>query len=359
MSKIALIGCGWMGQAIAFALHKLGHELVLIEYNSEHREEADVKWQSLGIQMPKWNERFNGHFFHNDRNKDIDLVISAAPYQANWPIATLAIEHGIDYCDLGGNPRVSNDIQNFASAKNRCRVFTDLGLAPGYINIVASDMVDEMPDITDIHLFVGGLPLMPKGRLKYNLVFSIEGLINEYTGKCHILKDGEVVEVDALTGVEPYGSAMETFYTKGGLSQTLDFMKSHTNVQNCSYKTLRYTGHADYIRFLIEDCQLRHRELANVIHVACPPTKKDVVYMAIDYTRPKFGNRKAAIIPANEHWTAMQIGTSFPAVAVASIMADTVGMGGPVMGYEDIKYKDYLSVLNVIDDKVPWELKDV
>ena len=358
MSKIAVVGCGQMGQAIAYALHKLGHELVLIELGSEQRNIARAKWESVGLDLPKFSARFDKRFFHMGKNDDIKLVVSAAPYQVNWKIAKLAIERGIDYCDLGGNPQISKDIQDYALRRNNARIFTDLGLAPGYINIVAADMVREMPNITDIHLFVGGLPLKPKGRLKYNLVFSEEGLLNEYTGKCRILQAGEIVEVDALTGVEQYNASLEAFHTKGGISQTLHFMKHYTEVKNCSYKTLRYSGHADYVRFLLEDCQMSPGDFFEVMRLACPPTKQDVVHMGIRYRQPNWGNHRTALLIATKHWTAMQLGTSFPAAAVASLMIQKE-LGGPVLSYEDIKYSECLDALNTIDNTVQWELKDV
>jgi hypothetical protein len=85
-----------MGQAIAYALKTLGHELVLIETNPDVRDDARAKWDSLGLDMPKWSGHFNSRFFHRDANKDIGLVISAAPYQANWPQSP----------DIVGNPEL-------------------------------------------------------------------------------------------------------------------------------------------------------------------------------------------------------------------------------------------------------------
>ena len=81
-----------------------------------------------------------------------------------------------------------------------------------------------------------------------------------YTRPARIIQNGKLTEVEALTGLEkvtfppPIGEC-ETFYTDG-LSTLLSTIE---NVDYMDEKTIRYPGHADEIRTLIQ-CGLLDQE---------------------------------------------------------------------------------------------------
>jgi hypothetical protein len=51
---------------------------------------------------------------------------------------------------------------------------------------------------------VGALPAFPTNSLKYNLTWSVDGLINEYCHPCEAIRDGEIIEVLPLEGLEHF-----------------------------------------------------------------------------------------------------------------------------------------------------------
>ena len=111
-----------------------------------------------------------------------------------------------------------------------------------------------MGHVDDMKIRVGGLPLHPKLPLEYKLVFSAEGLINEYFEKAIVLRNGKITEIDSLTELEEmtfphtFGK-LEAFITSGGTS-TLPFTLKD-KVKNLDDKTIRYPGHCDKVKAIL------------------------------------------------------------------------------------------------------------
>lgn len=78
----------------------------------------------------------------------------------------------------------------------------------------------------------------------------MENLLEDYTRKVKIVRDGKLVEEKALNGIElvefPGVGKLEAFYTDG--VRTLH--NSIKAVKNMWEKTLRYPGHAEKIKIL-------------------------------------------------------------------------------------------------------------
>jgi len=361
--KAIVIGCGWMGTAVAWAMHKLGYELALVEPDGNRREEAQHKFKSLGMPQPTWCA-FPDYRWSTFPNRDVDVVVSCAPYRSNLDYAKNCRVYGFRYCDLGGNPEVSQAIKQYALENKNPTVFTDLGLAPGYINILAEEVAEKVDRLYTINLYVGGLPQEKQNRIGYNMVFSVDGLLNEYTGECDILHQGRIQQVLSLRGVQRLGAQHEAFYTRGGIGSTLESMKVR-GVANCSYRTIRYAGHCEYVRFLMEDSGLYRKNteftttLRDIFTHACPPTKDDLVHMLIKYAILTKQGQLVSTIKSNESWTAMQIGTAFPAAAVAAMMAKGRFDDKSVATYADVNVAKCKELLRTIDSDVPWDLQEV
>ena len=185
----------------------------------------------------------------------------------------MCIENGIRYCDLGGRVDVSAEINELAKTAT-APVFTDLGLAPGWVNIVAEQGYKRVYDATDVRMMVGGIPLnRPRGPLKYFMTWSMDGLLNEYRDDCEILVNGEIKTVSGLSQVEvvdPEWSgcvALEAFCTSGGAAHTIKSMQKR-NVKNCVYKTLRWIGHHELIYFLMNKCGYSDDQLKQVLEAS-------------------------------------------------------------------------------------------
>ncbi len=183
----------------------------------------------------------------------VDACMNALPYYFNLPITKLAVETGIHYCDLGGNTAIVFDqlkLDDEAGAKG-ISVIPDCGLAPGMVNILSARGIEMMDRADTVKIFVGGLPQDPEPPLNYQIVYSIEGVLDYYTTRSWVVRDGEPTEVDALTEIEPVEfpapvGTLEAFHTAGGLSTMPWNWKGR--IRTMEYKTLRYPGHAEIMR---------------------------------------------------------------------------------------------------------------
>jgi lysine 6-dehydrogenase len=186
-----------------------------------------------------------------------DGAISAVPYDYNVALTKLAIETRTHFVDLGGNNTVVEqqfDLSNQARDQN-IGVIPDCGLAPGMASVVAARAVSELEKVESLKIRVGGLPVHPQGPLKYMLLFSPHGLINEYIEAAVILKDGKITTVPSMTEVEtlefpaPFGT-LEAFYTSGGTSTLPQTYAGIINTLN--YKTIRYPGHCHIFKAMLD-----------------------------------------------------------------------------------------------------------
>jgi lysine 6-dehydrogenase len=183
----------------------------------------------------------------------VDAVMNALPYYFNPEVTALALEAGIHYCDLGGNTAIVFDqlkLDGAAKAKN-VSIIPDCGLAPGMVNILAEAGIKQLDEVSSVKMFVGGLPQNPEPPLNYQIVYSLEGVLDYYTTPSWVVADGQPMQVDALSDLEtvpfpePVGG-LEAFHTAGGLSTMAS--KYQGRIDTMVYKTLRYPGHADIMR---------------------------------------------------------------------------------------------------------------
>ncbi|KHE73030.1 saccharopine dehydrogenase family protein, partial [Halobacillus sp. BBL2006] len=132
-------------------------------------------------------------------------------------------------------------------------VIPDLGVAPGMINILSGYGASKLDHLDSIRLFVGGIPVKPEPPIEYNHVFSMEGLLDHYTDPSEIIRNGKLKVVPSLTELEPlyferFGP-LEAFHTSGGTSTLL---KSYPDIDTLEYKTIRYPGHAEKMKLLVD-----------------------------------------------------------------------------------------------------------
>ena len=179
----------------------------------------------------------------------VKSVMCAIPYYFNLPMTEAAIAAGAHFCDLGGNTEIVENQKKLGAkaAAAGVTVIPDCGLAPGMVNILAQLGIDRLDATESVRIYVGGLPQNPEGPLKYQIVYSIEGVLDYYTTLSWVVRDGKRVHVKALSEIEPVMfdapvGELEAFHTAGGLSTMAH--RYEGKIPTMEYKTLRYPGHA-------------------------------------------------------------------------------------------------------------------
>lgn len=188
--------------------------------------------------------------------KRFDVVINALFYSFNETVAKSAIQVGVSSVDLGGHiGHITDSVLALEEEAKKAGVtlIPDLGVAPGMINILSGYGASKLDNIKSIKLFVGGIPLRPEPPFQYNHVFSMEGVFDHYTDPSFIIRNGMKQEIPSLSEVEEIHfekfGPLEAFHTSGGTS-TLAI--SFPNLEELEYKTIRYPGHAEKFKFLID-----------------------------------------------------------------------------------------------------------
>ncbi|MFP3947637.1 MAG: saccharopine dehydrogenase family protein [Longimicrobiales bacterium] len=251
--KVLILGAGAQGCAVAFDLCRRS------EISSVTLADVEID------ELPAFLDPFRGDRLTAgtldardegtlaDAMEGMDAVASALPHQFNLVAARLAVEAGAHFCDLGGETAIVEEQRELDGAARDAgvSVIPDCGLAPGLVNILAQAGIDSLDETEAVRIWVGGIPRHPKPPLNYGVVFSLEGVLNNYSTDALVLEEGELKRVPALSGVEilefpePAGE-LEGFYTGGGIS-TLP-LRHEGRIRTMSYKTLRYPGHAAIMR---------------------------------------------------------------------------------------------------------------
>ncbi|MDI6707703.1 MAG: saccharopine dehydrogenase C-terminal domain-containing protein [Candidatus Thermoplasmatota archaeon] len=197
--KVLVLGAGKMSSAITLDLMKNKVEVAVGDIDFEAAEKVARKYDAIAIKVD-----VKAHDKLIKLMKKYDAVVSAVPYFLNYKPVKAAIKASTNFCDLGGNTEiVKKELKLHDSAKRAgITVIPDCGLAPGITNILSGLGARKVKNLYAIYCRVGGLPQAPKPPLNYGLFFSIEGLINEYTRKCRIIRNGKIKEVEPLTEIE-------------------------------------------------------------------------------------------------------------------------------------------------------------
>ena len=184
--------------------------------------------------------------------RNFDVIVGALPPDFGFEMMKTAIEAGTDVVDISFVPENPLKLDSLAR-KKKVKVVPDCGVAPGISNMLIGHAISELKKVNEVYIKVGGLPVKHGPPLDYKIVFSFETVIEEYTRRVTIVKDGKLKEVKPLSGLEELDfkgfGKLECFYTDG-LRTLIHTIKG---VKEMDEKTIRYPSHTVKIRTLL-DC---------------------------------------------------------------------------------------------------------
>ncbi|MEM1536639.1 MAG: saccharopine dehydrogenase family protein [Candidatus Bathyarchaeia archaeon] len=341
--RVLLIGCGRMGSAAAEDLARTlsDADIVVADSNPVAAErivekigKANLSWIKLDVaERSKLVETL----------RDFDLALGFLPPRFGFHLMEACIQARKNLVDVSYMPENPLTLHEEALKAN-VTIIPHCGLAPGISNLLVGRAAAELDAVEKVHIFVGGLPDKPIPPLGYVITWSPESLIEEYTSNAKIVENGEVIEVEALSGLEtvdfPGIGKLEAFYTDG--LRTL--LYTIRDVKEMWEKTLRYLGHAEKVRLLkelgffsseevdVNGVSLQPKKLTAKLleRKLCKPDVKDVVALRVDvhglkksarvrhtYTLVDFYDEKSGV-------TAMARTTAYTASAVAKLVLEGV-----------------------------------
>ncbi len=287
-AKIAIIGSGNIGWAL--------RQLLIEDYEIVQGDITDG-FDATDISQVK--EFLDGS----------DAVISAGPFAVNKTVAKAAAELGTGYFDLTEDVDTTEFIKSLKSSNI---LMPQCGLAPGAINICAASMMQNFDSVNEVLMRVGALPRFTTNEMSYYLSWSTNGLINEYCNEADAIYEGKHIKAMPLEGAEKIvidGESFEAFNTSGGCATMCETYED--KVENLSYKTIRYPGHLNHMKFLFNDLHLKKNKdvLEKLFDKEVPRTKNDVIIFFVKviglidgvlqektYLRKIYGNEKYSAI---------------------------------------------------------------
>ncbi|MDQ1422683.1 MAG: hypothetical protein QOD72_181 [Acidimicrobiaceae bacterium] len=270
IERVTVIGLGKVGELVATLLH-LG-DFAVVGVDTRARE---------GLVFPTTVADVRDGVALTALLDDADAVVSCLPYHLNLAVAEAAAATATHYFDLTEDVDTTKRVRELA-VDSDALFAPQCGLAPGLIGIVGASLTAGFEDLRAMELRVGALPHTPSGLLGYAFIWSPEGVVNEYLNDCDVIRGGRQQTAPAMSGLETVvigGIKLEAFLTSGGLGTMCETFAGQ--VQNLNYKTLRYPGHCELMKFFFDELHLRdRRDLAGEILVnAKPPVDDDVVYL--------------------------------------------------------------------------------
>jgi len=247
--KIIVLGCGNIGSVAARDLAESlpSAQIVMADVNKSRAQEAVSKISRRNascVQLDASNCRELVNILRR-----FDLIVGTLPGSMGFRACKAAIAARIDMVDVSYMPQ---DVMalNKAALKAKVCVVPDCGMSPGLGNILVGHAFSRLDRVESVYMLNGGLPEKAAPPLGYVVTWSVRDLIDMYSRKVTIVKDGKVTKVEAMSGLEeikfPRVGKLEAFYTDG-LRTLLHTVKG---VEDMWEKTLRYPGHVQKIRLL-------------------------------------------------------------------------------------------------------------
>jgi saccharopine dehydrogenase-like NADP-dependent oxidoreductase len=346
INEVRVVGLGKVGELVAILLADSG--FTVTAYDARARSDLPFACKALDVRD---GDGLRAALI------GADAVVSCLPYNLNLGVAEAAHDVGVHYFDLTEDVPTTNRVMELASSDHTQTVYApQCGLAPGLIGIVGSWLAKQFDQIRSIELKVGALPRHPAGLLGYAFNWSAEGVVNEYLNDCEVLRSGHRQMVPAMTEHERVvigGIELEASLTSGGLGTMCETYEGR--VQRLDYKTMRYPGHFELMRFFFDELGLRERrELAGEILVeAKPPVDDDVVYLhaAVEgrgeaggsLYRKQYVRAYQPLEIDGRPWRAISWTTAASAAAVVELVAAGRLPQAGFVKQEDISFADLLS----------------
>jgi len=331
MHRVLILGAGKIGSLISGLLAESGTYEVHLGDVSEIAAQAVVAAHGIkALRAHRIDATNVSELGLHLQRHPVDAVISSLPYHCNIGVAESARRADIHYFDLTEDVEVTRAVRHIA--KGAAQAFVpQCGLAPGFISIAANELIQHFDELRTVKLRVGALPQHPNNVLKYSLTWSTEGLINEYGNPCEAIVAGRRVESAPLEGLEEIeidGTLYEAFNTSGGLGSLAETYGERVQVMD--YKTMRYPGHCEQMRLLMNDLKLNQDRatLKRILENAVPQTLQDVVvvYAAVtgkqdgELREENYVNKVYPQMIAGRLWSAIQVTTAAGICSVVDLV---------------------------------------
>lgn len=338
--KILVLGCGNIGSVAARDLTESlpSTEIVLGDMNESRAKEAASRVNQENISWMRVDA--SNHRELVSTLKKFDMAIGALPGEIGYQVCKASCTAGTDMVDVSYMPEDVMALHKDAS-KAGISILPDCGMSPGLGSVLVGYAASKLDKVENVHMLNGGLPEKSIPPLGYVITWSVKDLIDMYSRKVNIVKDGKIVQVPAMSGLQqinfPGVGKLEAFYTDGLRTMLYTFR----DAKNMWEKSLRYPGHVEKIGVLkdlgffeekelkIEKFSVSPREVTAKLLESKLKRKdiRDIVVMLIEVNGTENGGRVQYTYHVLDHFdrkrqvTAMARTTAYTTSVVAQLLA--------------------------------------
>ncbi|NJE07146.1 saccharopine dehydrogenase family protein [Thermococcus sp. M39] len=316
--EVLVLGAGNVGRAIAYDLSK-DFEVWVGDKSRERLNAVEDFANTIKVDASDFNKLV-------DTMRKFDLIVGALPGKFGFATLKAAIKAQRDLVDISFMPENPMELRDDAE-KAQVTIIVDAGFAPGLSNILLGRIYQELDELKEGIIRVGGLPKIAKPPLYYKITWSPYDLIEEYTRKARIIKNGEIVEVDPLEKIEKV--KIKDFEFEEFVSDGLRTLLDNIRAEHLEERTLRWPGHLEKIKVLRELGFFKPENIDFTLKVIAPLMQyesDDFSIMEV-YGRGTINGKEKEIHyflydEAKEGFTSMARVTSFTAAIIARLVAE-------------------------------------
>ncbi len=303
--KICVIGAGKQGTAIGNKFLEIGYDVTAIDISESNLKYFNGEKKVVDITDKKLI----------DFLKNFQLIVNSLPAKIGKLGILSAISSKVNMVDISFIEENIYDFENEIKSAN-ITFIPDCGVAPGLSNLCVGDALRKLGKIKNLNIYVGGIPIEQIPPLNLCVTFNPFDLLSEYKRKVTIIENKKRKIVEPLTGIETIKfleKNYECFYTDG-----LRSLIKNIECENMIEKTIRYVGHAEWIKrknevellkIFDEYSKLNIKDKI-LFRIVANDEKKKITYEMIDYYDEK------------NNITAMTRTTGYTAVVIGKLLLE-------------------------------------
>lgn len=273
--KVFVAGAGLMGKAIVSDLARDSKitEIKVVDINETKLTECatinnKVKTQSVDV---------TDEVRLADSMRGYDVAAGSLLHAHSPGLVRAAILTGVSLVDLVGSKPELRMAMHDDALKAGVTIIPGFGVAPGITNMLAAVGAERLSQRETIKILVGGIPRFPSPPLNYRVVYALDSVLNTILRKARVVIDGQLAKKEPLTEVEEIhiGKGIgicEAYLTDGLSTLTYTIPKKYPEIKEAMYKTIRYPGFVEKMKFLV-DCGLFSTEEVSAGGVMVSPRK--------------------------------------------------------------------------------------
>lgn len=357
MYKVLVAGAGKTGAVVAALLSaEQTYEVHLADSDFTSSDFNRIQHQISGIRTVAIDLSHKESVKQYVEKHGIEVMIACVPDQWVVLMAEIAAESHLHYFDLCEQEQTLAQIKNIAGSANTAFV-SQCGLAPGMLNILIQDMIASFDHCHNVKVYLGILPSENLNALYYNKNWPATILIEQYGRPCKRIRDGKLVEIQALEALESFewGSMRFEAFSSSLLLDKLitDF---ENKIQNFELNSIHFPGHSQKMQVLFKDLKMyKHKEeLRALLKEVVPETIEDQLLIKIDAQGANhlgekvcktYQKRLESVEVNGVKWSAVQYATAAGLLAVMEVIL------GQINEYKGFVLQENLHLLSLLNHR--------